>query len=164
MTWTSLAESANAIAKLLKQRHETVAIAESSTGGIIAAALLAVPGASAYFVGGGVIYTKAAREALLGIDLAEYPDLRPSTEPYAQLLAKTMRNRLQTAWCLSESGAAGPSGNRYGDAAGHSCVAVSGPVDLSRTLETGKADREENMGLFAVHALEALLAAIRSTN
>ena len=159
-----LSEPANAIAVLLKQRGETVSVAESSTGGLISAALLAVPGASAYFMGGSVIYTKTARAALLGIDIANYPGLRPSTEAYARVVSETMRDRLQTTWCLSETGATGPSGNRYGDKAGHSCIAVAGPVGQSATLETGKAEREENMWLFAAYALEALLKAIRSVN
>ena len=157
-----LSESANSIAVLLKQRRETVAVAESSTGGLISAALLAVPGASAYFVGGGVIYTQTAREALLGINMANFPDLRPSTEAYAQLVADTMRARLGTTWGLSETGATGPSGNRYGDKAGHSCIGLAGPLSQNVTLETGQTNREENMRLFAVHALEVMLKALRS--
>ncbi|MEZ5592281.1 MAG: CinA family protein [Gammaproteobacteria bacterium] len=157
-----LSESANSIAVLLKQRRETVAVAESSTGGLISAALLAVPGASAYFVGGGVIYTKAAREALLGIDMGTHPDLRPSTEAYATLVANTMRDRLGATWGLSETGAAGPSGNRYGDQAGHSCIALAGPLSQSTAIETGQTNREENMRLFAAHALEVLLQVLRS--
>jgi nicotinamide-nucleotide amidase len=94
----TLLTMADAIGELLKARKETVAVAESSTGGLIAAALLAVPGASAYFVGGGVIYTHGAREALLGIDLVAHPGMRPSTEPYAQLMATTIRSRLGTTW------------------------------------------------------------------
>jgi nicotinamide-nucleotide amidase len=142
-----------AIGDLLKARKETVAVAESSTGGLIAASLLAVPGASAYFVGGGVIYTHKVREALLGIDLADHPGMRASTEAYALLCATTMRERLGTTWGIGESGATGPTGNRYGDAAGHSCIAISGPQSRTMTLETGQAEREDNMWRFAREAL-----------
>ncbi len=149
------------VAALLVARNETIAVAESSTGGLISAALLAVPGASAYFVAGGVIYTHLAREALLEIDLAAHPGMRASTEPYAMLSATVMRQRLGTVWALAETGATGPTGNRYGDAAGHSCIAVAGPVSQSVTLETGQADREENMWAFTKKALAVLEQAIR---
>jgi PncC family amidohydrolase len=150
---TSLASMAETVAGLLKQRSETVAIAESSTGGLISAALLAVPGASAYFSGGGVIYTQAARKALLGIDLDAYPGMRPSTEPYALLLADTVRDRLGATWGVGETGASGPSGNRYGDQPGHSCMAVCGPERRALTLETERSGREDNMQRFAIEAL-----------
>ena len=140
----------------LRARGETVAVGESSAGGLIAAALLAQPGASAYFVGGAVIYTAAAREALLGITPAEMKGIRSSSEPYALLLARRLRERLGASWGLAETGAAGPAGNRYGDAAGHSCLAVSGAVELVRTIETGSGDRTANMRHFAASALALL--------
>lgn len=158
----TLASMAEGVGALLKERKETLAVAESSTGGLIAAALLAVPGASAYFVGGGVIYTGKAREALLEIDLATHAGMRPSTEPYARLCASTIRERLGTTWGLGESGATGPSGNRYGDAPGHSCVAVSGPRARSITIETGQSGRESNMWRFAHEALALLEEVLRS--
>jgi nicotinamide-nucleotide amidase len=149
----SLLPMSQAIGELLKARKETVAVAESSTGGLIAAALLAVPGASAYFLGGTVLYTHKAREALLGIELAAHPGMRASTEAYALLCATAMRERLGTVWGIGESGATGPSGNRYGDPAGHSCIAIAGPKTRTITLETGKTDREDNMWRFAHEAL-----------
>lgn len=145
----SLMPAARAIGKRLKSRGETVAVAESSAGGLIAASLLAVPGASAYFLGGAVTYTKAARSGLLGITDAEMAGMRSSSEPYALLLARTVRARLGADWGFAETGAAGPTGNRYGDAAGHSCLAVAGPVERVITLETGMAGREANMRAFA---------------
>jgi PncC family amidohydrolase len=148
------------IARLLKDRAESIAVAESSTGGLLSAALLTVPGASSYFVGGGVIYTAQARQALLGIDLATFTGLRPSTEPYALLLAQTVRKRLGTDWGLAETGASGPIGNRYGDAAGHSCFAISGPQERTATIETGRGDRLANMRAFAAAALGLLEAGL----
>jgi nicotinamide-nucleotide amidase len=141
---------------LLKARGETIAIAESSAGGLIAASLLAVPGASAYFLGGAVVYTKQARLALLGIDAAAMATLRPSTEPYARLLAHTVRERFGATWGLGETGATGPTGNRYGDAAGHACLAIAGAAERALTLETGSADRTANMREFTAAALRLL--------
>jgi nicotinamide-nucleotide amidase len=149
---------AEKIAARLKERCETVAVAESSTGGLIAAALLAVPGASAYFVGGAVVYTHAARAALLGIGDAEMKGMRASTEPYALLCARRMRAKHGATWGIGETGAAGPTGNRYGDAAGHSCIAVVGPnIERAITLETGSADRQANMQAFAGRTLALFL-------
>jgi len=145
---------AEKIAARLIERQETVAVTESSTGGLIAAALLAVPGASAYFLGGAVAYTKAARLALLGIGDAEMKGLRPSTEAYSALIAARVRERHNATWGLGETGATGPTGNRYGDAAGHTCIAVDGPIARAITLETGSADRQANMLAFAKRALE----------
>ena len=144
----------------LKDRGETIAIAESSAGGLIAASLLAVPGASAYFLGGGVVYTKQARLALMGIDAAAMAAMRPSTEPYALLLARTVREKHGAAWGLGESGATGPTGNRYGDAAGHACIAIAGPIERVFTLETGSTDRIANMREFAAASLRALIEAL----
>jgi PncC family amidohydrolase len=137
----------------LKARGETVAVAESSAGGLVSAGLLAVPGASAYFLGGAVVYTAQARSALLGIAQADMAGMRSSSEPYAMLLAHTVRARFGADWGIAETGAAGPSGNRYGDAAGHSCLAISGPVERVVTLETGGADREANMRAFTLALL-----------
>ena len=132
----------------LKNRSDTVAVAESSTGGLISAALLAVPGASAYFLGGGVIYTRAARRGLLDLP-EEVITMRAATEEYALIVARIIRERLGATWGFCETGASGPTGNRYGDAPGHSCSAMAGPLERSMTLETGSSDREENMWRFA---------------
>jgi len=157
-----LLPKAERLGALLKARGETIAVSESSSGGLLAAALLAVPGASAYFRGGAVVYTPQARAALLGIGDAQMQGLRSASEPYAHLLAETMRERLGTSWGLAETGAAGPSGNRYGDSAGHTCLAVSGPVSRVRTLETGSADRAGNMRAFAHAALDLLAEALEA--
>lgn len=148
---------AEQIAAKLVARKETIAVAESSTGGLISASLLAVPGASAYFLGGAVVYTRGARRLLADIPDEAMKGIRSASEPYAQLLARRMRERFSTNWGLSETGAAGPTGNRYGDAAGHSCMAVAGPASSVITLETGSADRQGNMHAFASRALNLLL-------
>jgi len=151
---------AERIAARLIARQETIAVAESSTGGLIAAALLALPGASAWFVGGAVVYTKAARAGLLGVGEADMQGMRPSTEAYALLGARRVRERLGATWGLGETGATGPAGNRYGDAAGHTCIAVAGPAERAITLETGSADRRANMDAFAKRALDLVAEAL----
>jgi len=156
-----LTPMAASVGALLKARKETVAVSESSAGGLISAALLAVPGASAYFLGGGVIYTQAARRELLRLPDEAVKGIRSSTEAYAALKARTIRQLLGTTWGLAETGASGPTGNRYGDAAGHACLAVAGPVERAVTLETRGDDRERNMRAFARAALELLDTSLR---
>jgi len=147
---------------LLKARGETVAVAESSIGGLVSAALLAVPGASAYFLGGTVVYTRAARETLLGIPASSLAGVPPASESMAALLAEGVRTRLGTAWGLGEAGATGPTGNRYGHAAGHGVFAVAGPVARARTIETGSPDRAANMRAFGVELLRMLVEALEA--
>mgnify|MGYP001429012820 FL=1 len=149
------------IAKILIERGETVAVGESSAGGLVSASLLAVPGASKYFMGGGVIYTHRARKRLMKIDFKDHPGVRSSSEPYASLLAGSVRELLSATWGLAETGAAGPTGNSYGDDAGHTCVAVTGPVTDVRTLETASSDREANMWAFTDEALELFIECLK---
>ena len=151
---------AHKIAARLIERKETIAVAEGSAGGLIAAALLAVPGASGYFVGGAVVYTRKSGDVFLAIPPEARVGMRASTEPYALLNAQTIRARFGTTWALAETGATGPTGNRYGDAAGHSCFALSGPVERTLTLETGRSDRVENMRAFAMRGLQLLQEAL----
>jgi nicotinamide mononucleotide (NMN) deamidase PncC len=149
--FSALMQQAERIAALLKERRETLAVAESSTGGLISASLLGVAGASAYFLGG----------AVLDIPDAAMAGMRASTEPYALLLGRTARARFGTTWAIGETGATGPTGNRYGDAAGHSCIAVVGARERAITLETGRGDRLANMHAFAAAALDLLEASLR---
>ena len=149
------------IAKILIERGETIAVGESSAGGLISASMLAVSGASKYFMGGGVIYTHRARKRLVKIDFKDHPGVRSSSEPYASLLAGSVRELLTATWGLAESGAAGPTGNSYGDDAGHTCVAVAGPVTEVRTLETASSDREANMWAFTDDALYLLIDCLK---
>jgi PncC family amidohydrolase len=153
---------AERIADQLKGRGETIAVSESSTAGLISAALLAVPGASAYFLGGAVVYTRQARRGLLGIGDKEMAGIRSASEPYAILAARTVRERHGATWGLAETGAAGPTGNRYGDPAGHTCIGVAGLQQKTLTLRTGSADRQANMRAFAAKALETFLETLNS--
>jgi nicotinamide-nucleotide amidase len=154
-----LAEIGLAVGELLKARRETVAVSESSAGGLISAALVAVPGCSAYYLGGAVVYTGISRKELLRIE--NMKGMRSASEPYAQLAARRIREQLGATWGLAETGASGPTGNRYGDAPGHACLAVSGPLEAVLTLETASADRAANMETFAQRALELFESCLR---
>lgn len=157
----SLAALGAAVGELLKHRKHTLAVAESSAGGLINAALVAVPGASSYYLGGAIIYTAAGRSALLAITPEDMTGMRSASEPFARLLARRARDKLGATWGLAETGAAGPTGNRYGDAPGHACIAVSGPIDAVITLETASPEREANMWRFAREALSLIEACLR---
>jgi len=151
---------AEKVAIALKERKQTIVIAESSTGGLISAALLAVPGASAYFLGGAVVYTRHSRRLLIDIPDAALNGMRPSTEPYALMMARSAQQRFSSTWALAETGATGPTGNSYGAKAGHSCIAVAGLVETSITLETGAPERLANMHAFTTAALKFLLEVV----
>ena len=155
-----LAEVAGRVGARLKECGETVAVADGSNGGLISAALLAVPGASAYFVGGAVLYTALSKERFLDLTHEQATEPRSSTEPHTLMLARRIRERLRTTWGLAETGATGPTGNRYGDAAGHACLAFTGPSERSTTIETGDSDRAANMDRFARAALSFFLEAL----
>ncbi len=160
----SLSELPNAVATLLKERGDTIGVSESSGGGLISACLLAVPGASAYFIGGAVTYTRTSHKAFLQVPDEALNGIRSSTEEYALLNARAVRTQLGTTWGLAETGASGPTGNRYGDAAGHTCIAVSGPIERTLTIETGDDDREANMWVFIKAAFATLEECIRETD
>lgn len=149
---------------LLLSRGQTVVVAETSAGGLVSASLLAVPGASQFYVGGAITYSFESIRALAGLDMKalwKQEGIRSSSEPYAALLARTLRDKhAGTTWGVSETGAAGPTGNRYGDPAGHTCVAIDGPLTLVRTLRTGHGQRYPNMLAFAQATLELLVEAL----
>ena len=151
------------VGALLKETQQSIAVTESSCGGLISASLVAVPGASAYYVGGAVVYTRTSQKGLLQVPDEAMVDIRASSEPYALLNARTVRESLGTTWALSETGASGPTGNRYGDSAGHACIAVAGPVERAITVETGDSDREANMWVFARAALDLLEQCVKES-
>lgn len=162
----ALIPAAEKAASLLKERGERIAIAETSAGGLVSAALLAVPGASAYFAGGAITYSPRAVRGLLGLDLnvLRGSGIRSSSEPYAALIAREIRLKhgAGVTWGVGETGAAGPGGNGYGDPSGHTCMAVDGPVEIVRTLRTGIDDRVANMELFAAATLALMIDALEA--
>lgn len=155
MSFQDLISIAERIAARLTERGESVAVSESSSGGLVSAALLAVPKASVWYQGASVTYTPNVARGLLGLTRDTMPKgIRSSTEPYALFMAGVIREKLRGTWGLCETGAAGPEGNPYGDAAGHTCVGIVGPLEASFTLETGTGDRAANMMAFARFTLE----------
>lgn len=148
---------AEKIAASLKDRRETITVAESSAGGLISAALLSVAGASVYYRGGAVVYTLDARRAFLDIPESTLKGLKPLSEQYATALARGARDRFTSSWGIGELGAAGPTGSRYGDPAGTSVIAVAGAIERSLTVRTGSADRHANMRAFSAAALDLLV-------
>jgi PncC family amidohydrolase len=151
-----LTSRARAVGMLLKERGDTVAVAEGSAGGLISAALLSIPGASAYYLGGAVVYTRQASIAWMSGAVETPHGMRGATEVFAQYLARSGRVKVEATWGIGEAGAAGPP-NPYGDPAGHCWVAVAGPTEATRHLLTGIDTREDNMIAFAVGALQLLL-------
>lgn len=158
----SLRELAATAGHLLVARAQTVAVSESAAGGLVSASLLAVPGASKYFLGGGVIYTRRAGRALLGLTSDDLAGMRGETTSYAALVAEKIRSHLGATWGIGESGAAGPNPSPYGDAPGHACLAVAGPVSKVWTIGTGVDDRSANMDLFARHLLGTFVEMLRA--
>jgi PncC family amidohydrolase len=156
---TALAEE---IASLLTARNETVCVAEGTTGGLVSAALLSVPGASRYFAGGGVLYTRKSRVALAGIPAELLENYAGTTQAIMDATADSMRRRLEATWCIAESGAAGPTAGRTGQA-GRTLVAVAGPTVRFEVIETGLDDRVANMTEFTTRALRTLRDAIAAT-
>lgn len=155
-----LYKRAEIVGQLLKDRGDTIAVAESSTGGLISASLLSVSGASAYFLGGGIIYTRDARRQILNLP-EDQVTMPGANEDYALICAKAIQAKLGTTWGLGETGATGPSGNRYGNPPGHVAIAVSGPKNRSMVLQTGISDRQDNMQRFADAALGFLEGVLR---
>ena len=149
------------IGSLLKERKETVAVAEGSAGGLISASLLSIPGASAYYLGGTVIYTFAANKALFEGAIETPKGMRGATEVFAQYLARSAQVKINSTWGIGEAGAAGPP-NRYGDPSGHAWFAVAGPRETTRNLLTGLDDRVQNMTRFTEAALTLFLETLQA--
>jgi nicotinamide-nucleotide amidase len=164
MFTSEISDLAQRIGTHLRVNKQTVAVAEGSAGGLISAALLSIPGASAYFVGGSVVYTAVARNAYLADTVAIPTGMRGATEEFARYLAEATVARLDVTWALAEAGAAGPP-NRYGDPAGHTWLAVAGPAPGTHQLLTGLDARVDNMVAFATGALTLLCTqlALRAT-
>lgn len=166
--WDGLVSLGARVGERLRARRETIAVAEGSAGGLISAALLAVPGASAYYLGGAVVYTPAAHRAFIAGTIEVPEGMRGATEVFASYLATSVAVRTGATWGIGEAGAAGPP-NRYGDPAGHVWLAVtrndpSGDHDTStQHLLTGVGERETNMWAFAAGALSLVLVRLANS-
>jgi nicotinamide-nucleotide amidase len=149
------------VASRLLAQKETIAVTESSTGGLVSAQLVSIPGASGFYLGGSVVYTLPARTAYIDVPIERTAGFQPLTAEMVALFAEATRRQLGATWCIAELGAAGPSAGSHGDAAGTSVIAIDGPVCLVRTVKTGSNDREQNMWAFASAALNLLLEALK---
>ena len=152
------------IANLLKKNKQTVSVIESSSGGLISSALLSQKGASSYYMGGQVIYTLQSIKAITGLRMRELKEknIRSSSEPFALLIAQKARGLYETDWAIGESGAAGPTGNGYGDPAGYTCFAVAGKQERTSHIYTNSEIRIENMEGFAKAALEQFFEILKT--
>lgn len=149
------------IAQALIARGEKIAVADGATGGLISASLLSVPGALAFYLGGGVLYSRRGRDILLALDPADCEGMRSATEEYALLQARAIRDNFGADWGIAESGSAGGSTHPLGVSSGRSCCAVVGPgIEQVRTTETGSDSRIGNMASFTRAALQLLLDAV----
>ena len=137
MTLTHMAEE---VAELLRRRGDTIVVAETSTGGLISSALLAVPGASAYYKGGSVLYTYESRKKLLGIKGQDVEGLAPMSEAMVMAFAQKAQAQFASTWAIAELGIAGPTGVAYGEA-GSSVIGIAGPNPVSALLNTGSSER-----------------------
>jgi len=148
---------ASRIALFLLAHEETVAVCESSSGGLVSACLLSIPGASAYFIGGGVLYSYAIRKAIVNMGTEEHMRYGGSTPELISEMAKNFNNKIAATWVIGEGGAAGPSKSPYGHNAGYTALAIVGPVCRTQVIETGSANRIENMSEFATDLLRLFI-------
>ena len=152
---------AEEIASLLLVRRETIAVAETAAGGLISGTLTAVPGASAWFLGGVVPYAAAAKQRWLGLDVTTIGGGAVSAEA-APRMASAVRDALAATWGLAETGIAGPqTGRRSSKPAGLVFVAIEGPASDAREHVTGLGGRAENQAAFTNLALQLLLESLR---
>jgi len=158
-----ISESIKEVSDVLKARGETIAVAESTTGGLISARLLSMPGASAYFLGGIIIYSRLSRKVFLDASAEKLDGVKPLSEEMALFFAKEVREKLSATWGIAELGLAGPTG-AYGYEAGNSVIAVSGPVEAAVRINTGHNDRARNMEEFTDRAFELLRDVLSSPN
>lgn len=112
---------------LLRERDQTVSTAESCTGGLLGSRITDVSGSSAYYMGGGICYTAAAKTALAGVDPALIATHGEVSEEVAVALARGIRSRFGTTWGVGVTGIAGPTGGTPEKPVGTVHIAVSGP-------------------------------------
>ncbi|KAF7368846.1 Cytochrome P450 monooxygenase-like protein [Mycena venus] len=149
---------ANEVGELLKSRKETISVVETAAGGLISAALLSVPGASQYYLGGLTLYTLPSRIAFSHWTPDTVKGYSGPTPSIVAGLAEHARTTLKSTYAVSESGTAGPTGgNTRNRTPGYVALAVAGEGGtVTREVETGKAEREGNMVAFAIAVLELI--------
>jgi nicotinamide-nucleotide amidase len=116
-----------AVGELLRSRGETLAVAESCTGGLLGSRITDVSGSSSYFLGGAICYTGAAKIALAGVDPALIAANGEVSEPVAIALANGIRERFGSTWGVGITGIAGPTGGTPEKPVGTVHIAVAWP-------------------------------------
>ncbi|MBK8571249.1 MAG: CinA family nicotinamide mononucleotide deamidase-related protein [Holophagaceae bacterium] len=151
----------DAILDQLRARGETLAVAESMSGGLLASRLTAIPGASAAFLGGATAYTVAAKAALLGLDPAWLAQVGTVSEACAVAMAEAARQRLGATWALAIAGNAGP-GAEGGAPVGTVFIALAGPAGTQVRAPKMAGDRAEIQLRSTAQALDLLRRSLRN--
>ena len=128
------ARAARTIVSLLRDRSETLCVAESLTGGGLGAAITAVPGASDIFIGGITAYQPQIKESLLNVPHSLIVDFSIVSEEVAMAMAQGVHGLLGATWAIATTGVAGP-GPAEGHSAGTVWVAIYGPIKQSIQLQ-----------------------------
>ncbi|MRR17423.1 MAG: CinA family protein [Deltaproteobacteria bacterium] len=157
-------ELAREIAVHLAAANEKLAVAESSSGGLVSACLLSVPGASSFFIGGAVLYSYRIREQIVALGRKEHQRYGGSTPELILDIALKFKEKTGADWVIGEGGAAGPSQSPYGHNAGYTALAVAGPICRTKIIETGKSARIGNMSEFTTALLDFFLSILEERN
>ncbi len=152
----------DAVLAQIQARGETLAVAESMTGGLLASRLTAIPGASQAFLGGATVYSVAAKAALLGLEPAWLNEVGTVSEACARAMAEAVRQRLQATWALAVCGNAGP-GAEGGAPVGAVFVALAGPDGTTVRTPVLAGDRVELQLRSTAVALDLLRRALAAT-
>lgn len=115
------------VGRMLKERGDTLSLAESCTGGYVGHLITSVPGSSAYFVGGVVSYANAVKMEELGIPAGMLELEGAVSKPVVERMALGVRDALRTTWSIAISGVAGPDGGTPDKPVGTVWLAVAGP-------------------------------------
>jgi nicotinamide-nucleotide amidase len=148
------------ILRLLAARGQTLAVAESCTGGLLGGRLTRVPGASEVFLGGVLSYADAVKTALLDVPAALIAEQGAVSEAVALAMAAGARRRLRADWGLSITGIAGPGGERPGKPVGTLHCGLSGPGAERHLHVLAGWDRENNRRFAVQQALTLLWRAL----
>ena len=141
---------------LLKERGQTLAIAESCTGGYISHLITSVPGSSAYYIGSSISYANEVKSQFLGVDPEVIRDKGAVSEEVAVAMAKGVRKKLGSTWAISTTGVAGPSGGTPDKPVGTVWIGLDGPEGSFAKKFNFAGDRTRNIHLSAIFALNML--------
>lgn len=155
-------QSAVTVVELLKAKNQSVAVAESLTGGGVGAALTAVAGASEVFLGGVIAYSSSVKESLLKVKKETIAEHGAVSEEVAVAMADGIRELLGSTWGVATTGVAGP-GDADGVAAGTVWIAITGPVNQSTQLEV-EGEREVVRNASVSSAVSTFERILRSLN